>query len=105
MFKFLKSLFEPKMDLVLAEKMQNRPFLVDVRTPIEFGQGHLQDSVNIPLNTLSSNLAKFKGKKNIVLFCRSGNRSGQAAAILRGKGITDVYNGGSWQNVKRYMDV
>lgn len=103
MFNFLKSLFAPKIDMVLAEKMQAKPFLVDVRTPMEFANGHPEGSVNIPLNTIQSNLVRFKNKKNIILFCRSGNRSGQAAGILRSKGITDVYNGGSWKNVQRYM--
>lgn len=35
-----------------------------------------------------------------MLFCRSGNRSGQAKAILEQNGFTNVINGGTWQNVK-----
>lgn len=104
MFKFLKALFAPKIDVVLEEKIQNKPFLVDVRTPMEFSNGHPKGAINIPLNTISSNIEKFKTKKNIIVFCRSGHRSSQAADILKGNGITDVYNGGSWQNVAQYID-
>ena len=103
MFGFLKSLFAPKIDMVLVEKLNSKPFLVDVRTPMEFSSGHPKGSVNIPLSSIGSNLDKFKNKKNIIVFCRSGNRSRQAADILRSKGIKDIYNGGSWQNVNKYL--
>ncbi|MCZ2101446.1 MAG: rhodanese-like domain-containing protein [Chitinophagales bacterium] len=103
MLGFLKSLFAPKFDAVLDQKMKSTPFLVDVRTPMEYSSGHPKGAVNIPLSSISSNLSKFKNKKNIILFCRSGNRSGQAASILKSNGISDVYNGGSWQNVNRYL--
>ena len=38
--------------------------------------------------------AKFKNKKNIIVFCRSGNRSGMAVSILKQNGVADVFNGG-----------
>lgn len=57
-------------------------FLVDVRTPGEFAGGHVKGSVNIPLDQVSSQLPKFNNKKNIIVFCQSGGRSGQAKLIL-----------------------
>ncbi|MEQ7801924.1 rhodanese-like domain-containing protein [Pedobacter sp. ASV1-7] len=74
-------------------------FLVDVRTEEEFAQGSVEGAVNIPLDKISGQLAKFKGKKNIVVFCRSGNRSSQAKTILQKNGLNNVTNGGTWQNV------
>ena len=74
-------------------------FYVDVRTPAEFAQGSVKGAVNIPLDQIEKQLVKFKGKKNIVVFCRSGNRSRQAKAILEQYGITNVSNGGSWEDV------
>lgn len=74
-------------------------FLVDVRTSAEFAEGRAKGSVNIPLDQIASNLEKFKNKKNIVVFCRSGARSSQAKAILERNGFTNVTNGGTWQNV------
>jgi phage shock protein E len=79
-------------------------FLVDVRTPGEFAEGHVKGSVNIPLNTVASQLAKFKNKKNIVVFCRSGGRSSQAKSILNQKGFTNVVNGGTWHHVNQFVN-
>jgi rhodanese-related sulfurtransferase len=48
---------------------------------------------------VQNHIAKFKNKKHIVVFCRSGSRSSQAKAILEKNGFTNVINGGTWQNV------
>jgi len=78
-------------------------FLVDVRTPGEFAESHVKGSVNIPLDKVTMELAKFKNKKNIIVFCRSGNRSGQAKTILEQQGITNVTNGGTWEAVNQFV--
>lgn len=83
----------------LATILNEGAFLVDVRTSAEFAGGHAKGSVNIPLDQVASNLDKFKGQKNIVVFCRSGNRSSQAKSILEQNGFTNVTNGGTWQDV------
>ncbi|WP_353850680.1 rhodanese-like domain-containing protein [Flavobacterium sp.] len=79
-------------------------FLVDVRTSAEFAEGHVKGSVNIPLDQVQNQLAKFKGKENIVVFCRSGNRSSQAKSILEQNGFTNVTNGGTWQEVNQIIN-
>jgi len=78
-------------------------FLVDVRTPGEFNSGHVKGSVNIPLDSIPNQLAKFKNKKNIIVFCRSGMRSSQAKSILKQNGFTNVINGGTWSNVSQFV--
>ena len=91
----------PKVDL--KSMVEEGAFLVDVRTPGEFAEGHVKGSVNIPLDKVVPELPKFKNKKNIIVFCRSGNRSGQAKSILEQNGITNVVNGGTWQDVNQFV--
>ena len=78
-------------------------FLVDVREPYEFAEGSVKGAVNIPLSSIPASLDAFCGKKDIVVFCRSGNRSAQAAGILKANGIGNVVNGGSWQQVQKML--
>jgi len=78
-------------------------FLVDVRTPGEFAAGNVRGSVNIPLDTIPAQLAQFKNKTNIVVFCRSGSRSSQAKAFLDQNGFTNVINGGTWDYVNQFV--
>lgn len=73
--------------------------LCDVRSPGEFASGHVNGSINIPVDQIGNHLAKFKGKKEIVVFCRSGMRSSQAKSILESNGFTNVTNGGTWDKV------
>jgi len=99
----LKQLFSPTATADLESIINNGAFLVDVRTPGEFADGHVKGSVNIPLDTVGAQITKFKNKKNIIVFCRSGARSGQAKNILQQHGITDVVNGGAWDYVNQYV--
>lgn len=75
--------------------------VVDVRTPAEFMGGHVNGSVNIPLQEIPTRLAEFKKMENIILCCASGNRSGQATAYLKQNGI-ECENAGSWLEVNCY---
>lgn len=77
----------------------NSAFLVDVRTPEEFAEGSAKGAVNIPLQEISHRVGEFKGKGQIVVFCRSGNRSSQAKSILEENGISNIINGGTWEQV------
>lgn len=88
----------------LAEAIKNGAFLVDVRTSFEFSGGSVKGAVNIPLDSLANHLAKFKNKKSIVVFCRSGNRSSQAKSILEQNGFQNVINGGTWKNVNQIVN-
>lgn len=67
--------------------------VVDVRTRSEFNQSHIQGALHIPLHELSGNIERLRNK-NAYLYCRSGARSGQAEAFLRGYGINSVNIGG-----------
>ena len=98
-----KQLFGGSEPVNLQGIIDEGAFLVDVRSPGEFAQGHVKGSVNIPLDTVQSRLAQFKDKKNIVVFCRSGNRSSQAKTILEQNGFSNVVNGGTWEDVNQFV--
>jgi len=69
--------------------------IVDVRSPWEFEMEHVPGAKNIPLEEVMYKIKELKEIKTpIVLYCRSGNRSGMAVSILKQNGITEVYNGG-----------
>ncbi|MEP7232757.1 MAG: rhodanese-like domain-containing protein [Ginsengibacter sp.] len=99
----LQLLFGGKQTADLKSVIEQGAFLVDVRTPGEFLEGHVKGSANIPLDTVPSQLAKFKNKKNIIVFCRSGARSSQAKSILEQNGFTNVINGGTWDYVNEFV--
>ena len=65
--------------------------LVDVRTPGEFRGGHIPGALNVPVDELPARLAELGGPdERIVLYCRSGNRSGRAERLLRERGFQQV---------------
>ncbi|MCB0515276.1 MAG: rhodanese-like domain-containing protein [Bacteroidetes bacterium] len=65
--------------------------LIDVREPYEYEHSNLGGE-NIPLAMLPLNLDKIANDKKLILQCRSGGRSAQAAMFLQQKGYKDVYN-------------
>ena len=100
---FLSNLFGGQSTSNLKSIIDEGAYLVDVRTPSEFAEAHVKGSVNIPLDTIANNLQKFSNKKNIIVFCRSGNRSGQAKVILENSGLKNVTNGGTWLDVNKFV--
>lgn len=79
------------------QKMTNEPVtIIDVRRPDEFAQGHIPGAVNLPNETIShSALAALPDEDAVLLvYCRSGHRSAQAAAKLARLGYKQVYDFG-----------
>ena len=78
--------------------------IIDVRRPEEFRAGHLKGATNIPLDRIRGEIARFQKKqKPVILYCRSGNRSGMAASMLRKAGI-EAYNAGSLGTIRRALE-
>ena len=105
MIGILKNLFAPSDNSQLVAVLKEGAFLVDVRTPAEFSAGSVPGAVNIPLDKIPGQLSKFKGKASVVVFCRSGSRSSQAKNFLNQNGLSNVINGGTWQQVKTAKEV
>lgn len=86
------------------EKRINAPgtHLVDVRTPEEVSEVGVEGAVNIPLDTLTQHVEDFRKMSesgDVVLFCRSGARSGRALDFLQQQGIGRLYNGGGYADI------
>lgn len=80
------------------------PSIIDVREKFEYWLGHAKGSTNMPLSSLQGRLDEIKAlPKPLVLCCASGARSGQATKWLKGQGLKDVHNGGSWRQVREMM--
>ena len=73
-----------------AEKRNQGAFILDVRQPEEWVDGHIPGSTLIPLAELESRVAEVPADKEVVVVCRSGNRSATGRDILKKAGLVEV---------------
>ncbi|MDY3364296.1 rhodanese-like domain-containing protein [Riemerella anatipestifer] len=80
--------------------------LIDVREPMELEMdGYIEAAKNIPLGELEDRKEEVTSLDgNVILFCRSGNRSGKAVEYFKSLGLTNVYNGGGYVDLKEVLD-
>lgn len=105
MFDSIKKLFGFGPSVNYADLVKQGAIILDVRSKAEYSGGHINGSINISVDTLSSNLSKLKDKnKTIITCCASGMRSASAKSILKSNGYTNVYNGGGWSNLKNKIN-
>ena len=105
MFDSIKKLFGFGPSVNYADLVKQGAIILDVRSKGEYSGGHITGSINISVDTLSSNLSKLKDKnKTIITCCASGMRSASAKSILKSNGYTNVYNGGGWSNLKNKIN-
>ena len=86
----------------IKELLKNKStVVVDVRSPWEYEMDHIPGAKNIPVEEIIDKAAQFRSFNSpVVLYCRSGNRSGMAVSILKQNGLDEVYNGGSLDQMK-----
>ncbi|MEA4945921.1 MAG: rhodanese-like domain-containing protein [Propionicimonas sp.] len=72
--------------------------IIDVRTPAEYAEGHLEGAINLDVqaDSFAQQLTELAGDGTYVVYCRSGRRSAQAAALLQQAGLT-VTDAGSME--------
>ncbi len=79
----------------LIQQRRNDPdfVILDIRTPQEFVAGHIQGAVNIDFyaSTFRQELSQLPKDKTYLVYCNSGNRSGQAMPIFRELGFRGIY--------------
>ena len=101
LFAYMKISRRLKRKMVAAH-ISNGAMIVDVRTPGEFGGGHYNGAINIPLDKISKNISKMGSKdRSVIVYCASGARSSSAAGILKKSGFNNVCNAGSIANMPK----
>jgi glyoxylase-like metal-dependent hydrolase (beta-lactamase superfamily II)/rhodanese-related sulfurtransferase len=68
------------------------PLLVDVRTPREWTESHVDGAVNLPLSQLADRIDELPTDRQLIVYCSSGYRSAVAVSLLRREGRSDVAN-------------
>lgn len=81
----------------------DQPLIIDVRTVGEYQHEHIRQSVNIPYDEIAGRIAAFAPERDahIVLYCRSGRRSGIAEQTLRQLGYRQIENRGGLNDMQR----
>jgi phage shock protein E len=76
--------------------------LLDVRTPEEYREVHIPNSISLPLNQLKPGISKIANDKGreIIVYCLSGMRAAKACSQLASMGYTNVSNMGGIQSWK-----
>jgi rhodanese-related sulfurtransferase len=92
-------------------KEKDKVLIIDVRSPEEYKAGHIPHAINMNITGFKDRLNELEGLKEfpIILYCNTGNKSGQVAEILVNNGFTNVTNGAGVKNFKydlvHYEDV
>lgn len=73
---------------------QDNAVIIDVREDNEYSEGHIINSIHIPLSSLKTRLNSIEKHKSqkVIVACRSGHRSSQACATLKKDGFEQVFN-------------
>ncbi len=86
----------PSVSTLEATQLINRQdaLVLDVREQAEYAQSHILNSRGLPLSQLEARLGdieKYKAKP-VIVYCATGNRSNTAAALMRKRGFSSVFN-------------
>ena len=87
---------QPSADTASIAAVNEPTLIIDVRTAEEFAAGHFPGAINIPHEDIIQGIKESNVGKNqtVLLYCRSGNRSGQAEARLQSVGFSGAKNVG-----------
>ncbi|MCA0270195.1 MAG: rhodanese-like domain-containing protein [Bacteroidetes bacterium] len=82
----------------VAKLADSNVVVLDVRTPGEFASGHVKGAMNMDMTApdFAQKIAALDKGKTFVLYCRSGNRSGRAAAQMQAAGFASLFNAGGF---------
>lgn len=86
---------EKSLNEQIQELLNQNAIVIDVRTPEEYKTAHFKNALNIPYDQIEQHLKELEKYKDktIIVYCRSGRRSGIAKNILEMNGFKNVVNG------------
>jgi len=101
------------IDIEPDELAMDLPFdqnilVVDVRKPSEYGEGHIDGAINVPLSTMTDPgaMANISDNDNVYVHCSAGYRSVIASSLLKLQGIHNLRNvAGGWNQIKNLEKV
>lgn len=95
------------MTLLFGSMAQAQQIWIDVRSDEEYHSEHIDGDTHIPLATLDAEAlaARYGKDAEIMLYCRSGNRAGQAKTLLENAGFTKVSNAGGIATVRELRNI
>jgi rhodanese-related sulfurtransferase len=76
----------------LSNGGEEKPLLLDIRTPAEVAQGGIPNALHIPMHLLPLRIAELPKDRDLVLYCRSGARSYHACQYLAQQGFDNAVN-------------
>ena len=86
-----------------TQQLATGTIVYDVRTAEEFAAGHAEGAINLPIESIADGTYPDVEKDTpIAVYCRSGNRSGQATATLAQAGFTNIIDIGAYENLQNY---
>ena len=93
----LKRSFDSEKDITKEELetyIKKGAVIIDVRSPQEYREGHINGAISIPDYQIKKSIQRFVDKKDvlIILYCSTGHRSQKSQQILENIGYTNVYN-------------
>ena len=93
--------------MALQSKEADNLYLLDVRTPGEYAQGHIPGSVLIPMKQIQGSLGRIPRDKKVIVICASGARSGAVSDFLSRQGYPWVknYSGGIMDWARRGLPI
>jgi phage shock protein E len=85
----------------VARLLDDGAVLVDVRTPAEFADGHLEGAVNVDAQAddFADRIGELERDESYVVYCASGNRATGAVETMAELGFTEVVNGGGYDDL------
>ncbi|GAA4274592.1 rhodanese-like domain-containing protein [Aquimarina gracilis] len=101
LYKFYQ---QTNIDPSLKKIINKGAIIIDVRTSKEYSNGHIKESINIPLGEIRERYTELDTSKTYITCCSHGLRSIRVKNLLKERGFQNVYNGGIWKELEKIIN-